>query len=1262
MRRLLIVLILASLLLPQYFASAGTLFALSDTLSNQKAGQPSDHIIRFSMVSAFSSGTINLNLTNVVASFGSVAHTDVDLSYGPTGTETSATLAATAGAGGVWGVAFNNTTKIVTLSYPTAGGTAIAVADKVIIKIGTNTSNQGVGVNQMTNATAGNNLFVSVVAGADNGKFAQTLVTNPNVTVTAGQPNPNAPSGLSASATSSSQINLTWTDNADNEDGFRIESGTDGTTFSQIATVGPSNTGYSDVGLTQNTTYYYRVIAFNTPGDSPYSNITSATTQVANVFVPPPPLPPPPPPAPAPAPTPTPTPEPTPTPVTPPPAPGPTPTPTPTPTTPPPSPTPTTSPAPTPVIPPTAPAPAPEPTTTPTPAPEPGVAPTPGTSPEPTTSPSPTGEVSPTPGTTPESTTPAPSPTPETTPASTTEQPRLETQPAPATPPPPPAAEQVQAVVQSVADTVDAISTAITEAPAVVAVTDAVNAITEAISNTTEAVTKAITDTAVGGAIADATSAVADTISAATNGISNAIGAVTGGAGEVVSNFFGGILGGQLEVAPVENLAFMGVASAEAPVQSSFQQFFGISAPVEKALETYVLQLAEPQSVLVNPIDAKSLSLINPDGSGVVVAVPVGAAVSPVNLAIQPFSATNAQLWIEDMKAPAMGTEIISGALYRVVAQSQQDATAFVRSFTKPLVIKFSYSDKAVANVDESTINVFSWSPELASWVPETSAVLNTETNTIEANVNHLTFFTLQAKTKIFETKDRVDFSAKESQPQASTVSGLGFNDIGFSDLTAQKALTVATGQFATTPGTEIGLCIPFTLLKNTIAKAQVTYASSIYDLKRDEQRGCYSTAFTVPEAKGSYPFVLRIVYTDDATEILAATSVVTGAFNAALRQAVLPAVETAQVVAVATNQAVKTTVENTKPALVTASVATAPIVAAANPAVLSNSLQVYHYAGHFITWLLSLFGLRRRRKPWGVVYNSITKRPVDLALVRLIDATTNRLVETQVTDGAGRFSFLPQPGTYKLEVVKIPLVFPTKIVSGTQDGDFRDLYRGTPITVTSIDQAINLSVPVDPLAPEQMKGANMQLKFKTLLTKYSSGMLWLSFGISVALQVYAPSPAQFCILVLNLGFTFFQLRIVGAKERPWGIVYDVMTLEPVPLAVVSIFDAKENKMLKERLSDYNGRFNFLTPPGEYRVAVTKPNYSFPAAKVVMSPKYRHPYSGERFVVKKKKAIVRTDIPLDRKSIAPQAPVAPPPPSPPAPASPSIPPAQPPKV
>ena len=86
-----------------------------------------------------------------------------------------------------------------------------------------------------------------------------------------------APSGLTATVSSATQIALRWND-VSGETHYRVErSTTSGSGFSQIATVSANVITHTDPGLTAGRTYYYRVRAATTSAVSPYSILASAT-------------------------------------------------------------------------------------------------------------------------------------------------------------------------------------------------------------------------------------------------------------------------------------------------------------------------------------------------------------------------------------------------------------------------------------------------------------------------------------------------------------------------------------------------------------------------------------------------------------------------------------------------------------------------------------------------------------------------------------------------------------------------------------------------------------------------------------------------------------------------------------------------------------------------------------------------------------------------------------------------------------------------
>ncbi|MBL8823668.1 MAG: fibronectin type III domain-containing protein [Planctomycetia bacterium] len=124
------------------------------------------------------------------------------------------------------------------------------------------------------NVTPGNYVLVAASHGSygDVGKYSISgTIPVPSTIAT--------PTNLVASAMTPNQVNLSWIDNANNEDNYLVErSTTGGPEWTTLATLAADSNSYSDITAISGTTYYYRVSAFNAGEVSSYSNQASVTT------------------------------------------------------------------------------------------------------------------------------------------------------------------------------------------------------------------------------------------------------------------------------------------------------------------------------------------------------------------------------------------------------------------------------------------------------------------------------------------------------------------------------------------------------------------------------------------------------------------------------------------------------------------------------------------------------------------------------------------------------------------------------------------------------------------------------------------------------------------------------------------------------------------------------------------------------------------------------------------------------------------------
>jgi hypothetical protein len=121
-------------------------------------------------------------------------------------------------------------------------------------------------------------------------RYAQTtsnLTGSPQAFSCGGATVPVGPTGLQAWPNSPNSIGLSWTDNAVNEDGFKIErkNGAGGS-YAEIGTTTANVVSFDDLNRTPGIVYYYRVRAYNNIGNSAYSNETSASVSGSATSVP----------------------------------------------------------------------------------------------------------------------------------------------------------------------------------------------------------------------------------------------------------------------------------------------------------------------------------------------------------------------------------------------------------------------------------------------------------------------------------------------------------------------------------------------------------------------------------------------------------------------------------------------------------------------------------------------------------------------------------------------------------------------------------------------------------------------------------------------------------------------------------------------------------------------------------------------------------------------------------------------------------------
>ncbi|MEK7072942.1 MAG: carboxypeptidase-like regulatory domain-containing protein, partial [Patescibacteria group bacterium] len=249
----------------------------------------------------------------------------------------------------------------------------------------------------------------------------------------------------------------------------------------------------------------------------------------------------------------------------------------------------------------------------------------------------------------------------------------------------------------------------------------------------------------------------------------------------------------------------------------------------------------------------------------------------------------------------------------------------------------------------------------------------------------------------------------------------------------------------------------------------------------------------------------------------------------------------------------------------------------------------LFNFLGLLLTQPALLFA-RKEKKGYGTIFNALSKLPIDLAIVRIRDQNTNRILQTKVTDRLGRYVFFLNPGAFAVEVTKQGYVHPSTYLSGkTEDVAYTDLFAASNLSLSE-NTRLAKNIPLDPLESQKTPSA---ITRTLILRRLQYAFALTGPIVSVVAFMITPTLLAGALLIIQIIF-FVLFRRLAYKKPPksFGIVRDEATGKPIKNAVIRIFETTYNKLLETQVTDARGRYAFLVGQSRYYVTAQAVGYT----------------------------------------------------------------------
>lgn len=237
---------------------------------------------------------------------------------------------------------------------------------------------------------------------------------------------------------------------------------------------------------------------------------------------------------------------------------------------------------------------------------------------------------------------------------------------------------------------------------------------------------------------------------------------------------------------------------------------------------------------------------------------------------------------------------------------------------------------------------------------------------------------------------------------------------------------------------------------------------------------------------------------------------------------------------------------------------------------------------GIFAVSVLESLGLRRRRYPWGVVFDGETGLPLEFVIVRLW-TEVGVLVETRVTDRSGRFGFLGKPGAYRIDVVKTG--YRQAPASEIINPAYEPILTGTTVHIANDNHAVVANIGLLP------KGKRHRFPFNSIATLARRVLQVTTLVIGVVYLAVDPS----VITLVIVGATALMLagEWLTLMPKNVGVVTDHRG-QPVVGLPLRVIATANHKVVASMVTDQRGRYAFLVRPGVYQLKLLSHQYIGP--------------------------------------------------------------------